>query len=201
MTNPSTNQPAGKRGFFQGRSLIIIGLVGLVVLGFAGLWWYSTPAPPRPPQPVTAPEKKTQMMESLSLTEIEKGDKRWLLNASKAEYLRERHEIRIEDIELEFYGPDQEVIYVRAEQGLVNTKARDLALKGEVTLKQGDFTIRAPEVRYVAKDRALVAPEEIILEGPRTEISGRGLYIDLAQKRLVLKEHRQTKLMLKKGLL
>jgi LPS export ABC transporter protein LptC len=149
---------------------------------------------------MAAPEKKAQM-ESLSLTEIEKGDKRWLLNASRAEYLRERHEIRIEDIELEFYGPDQEVIYVRAEQGLVNTKDRDLALKGEVTLKQGDFTIRAPEVRYVAKDRALVAPEEIILEGPRTEISGKGLYIDLAQKRLVLKEHRQTKLMLKKGLL
>ena len=199
MTNPSTHQPAGKRGFFQGRSLIIIGLVGLVGLVVAGLWWYSTPAPP-PPRPVAAPEKKAQM-ESLSLTEIEQGDKRWLLNASKAEYLRERHEIRIEDIELEFYGPDQEVIYVRAEQGLVNTKARDLALKGEVTLKQGDFTIRAPEVRYVAKDRALVAPEEIVLEGPRTEISGKGLYIDLAQKRLVLKEHRQTKLMLKKGLL
>lgn len=199
MTNPSIHQLAGKRRFFQGRSLIIIGLVGLVSLAGAGLWWYYTPVPPRP-RPVAAPEKKAQM-ESLSLTEIQEGDKRWLLNASKAEYLRERHEIRIEDIELEFYGPDQEVIYVRAYEGLVNTKARDLALKGEVTLKQGDFTIRAPEVRYVAKDRALVAPEEIVLTGPRTEISGKGLYIDLAQKRLVLKEHRQTKLMLKKGLL
>ncbi len=199
MTSPPSNQPAGKRRIFQGRSLIIWGFVGLIGLAAAGLWWYSTPAPPAP-QPVAAPEKKAQM-ESLSLTEIEKGDKRWLLNASKAEYLRDRNEIRIEDIHLEFYGPEEEVIYVRAREGLVNTKERDLALKGEVTLKKGDFTIRAPEVRYVAKERALVAPEEIVLTGPGTEISGKDLYIDLAGKHLVLKEHRMTKLMVKKGLL
>ncbi len=201
MNTPSTNQRAGKRGIFKGRGLIIIGLAGLIGLAAAGLWWYSTPAPPPPPQPVAAPDQKAQMMESLSLTEIEEGDKRWLLNAAQAEYLRDRNEIRIQDIQLEFYGKDQEIIHVQAREGLVNTKKRDLALKGEVTLRQGDFTIRAPEVRYVAKERALVAPEEIVLIGPRTEISGKGLYIDLAQKRLVLKEHTMTKLMLKKGLL
>lgn len=199
MTSPPINQPAEKRRLFQGRSLIIVGLVGLVGLTAAGLWWYSTPAPPPAPT-VTAPEKKAQM-ESLSLTEIEKGDKRWLLNASKAEYLRDRNEIRIEDIHLEFYGPEDEVIYVQAQEGLVNTKEKDLALKGEVILKKGDFTIRSPEVRYIAKERALVAPEEIVLEGPRTEVSGKGLYIDLAERRLVLKEHRLTKLKLKEGLL
>jgi LPS export ABC transporter protein LptC len=199
MTSPPSNQPAKKRRIFQGRSLIVWGLVGLIGLAVAGLWWYSIPSPPAP-QPVAAPEKKAQM-EGLSLTEIEKGDKRWILNASKAEYLRDRNEIRIQDIHLEFYGPDQEVIYVQAQEGLVNTKERDLALKGEVTLKKGDFTIRTPEVRYIAKERALVAPKEIVLMGPRTEISGKGLYIDLAEKRLVLKEHRMTKLMLKKGLL
>ena len=69
------------------------------------------------------------------------------------------------------------------------------------TMKKGDITVRAPEVRYLAEERALVAPEEIVLEGPRTEVSGKGLYIDLARKRLILKEHRLTKLKLEKGLL
>jgi LPS export ABC transporter protein LptC len=199
MTSSSNHPNAGKRRFFQGRSLIILGLVGLIALAGAGLWWHFTPAPP-PPRPVAVPEKKAQM-ESLSLTDIQEGDKRWLLNAAKAEYLRDQNQIRIQDIHLEFYGPDQEIIYVRAQEGLVNTKKRDLVLKGEVTLKKGDFTVRAPEVRYLAKERALVAPEEIVLEGPRTEVSGKGLYIDLAKKRLVLKEHRLTKLKVKKGLL
>jgi len=199
MTSSPAHDRAGKRRVFQGRSLIILGILGLVGLTVGGLWWYFTPAPPSPP-PVTAPEKKAQM-ESLSLTEIEQGDKRWLLNAAKAEYLGGRHEIRIQDIHLEFYGPDQEIIYLRAQEGLVNTKDRDLALKGGVTLKRGEFTIRTPEVRYLAKERALVAPEDIVLEGPRTKVSGKGLSIDLNKKRLVLKEHRLTTVKLEKGLL
>jgi LPS export ABC transporter protein LptC len=199
MTSSPTSNRTDKGRIFQGRGLIFLGLLGLLVLAAGGLWWRFTPAPP-PPPPTAAPEKKAQM-ESLSLTEIQEGDKRWLLNAAKAEYLRDRNEIRIQDIHLEFYGPDQEVIYLRAREGLVNTKERDLALKGEVTLKKGDLTIRAPEVRYLAKEHALAAPEEIVLEAPRAEISGKGLYIDLANKRLVLKEHRMTKLKLEKGLL
>jgi len=199
MTSSSAHDRAGKWRVFQGRRLILLGILGLVGLTVGGLWWYFTPAPPSPP-PVTVPEKKAQM-ESLSLTEIEKGDKRWLLNAAKAEYLGDRHEIRIQDIHLEFYGPDQEIIYLRAQEGLVNTKERDLALKGGVTLKRGDFTIRTPEVRYLAKERALVAPEDIVLEGPRTTVSGKGLSIDLNKKRLVLKEHRLTTVKLEKGLL
>ncbi|MEJ2090719.1 MAG: LPS export ABC transporter periplasmic protein LptC [Syntrophobacterales bacterium] len=194
MTSSPTRNRAGK-----GRSLIILGILGLVVLTVVGLWWYLTPAPPSP-RPVTASEKKAQM-ESLSLTEIEKGDKRWLLNADKAEYLKDRHEIRIQDIHLEFYGPDQEIIYLRAQEGLMDTKERDLALKGGVTLKRGNFTIRTPEVRYLAKERALVAPEDIVLEGPRIKVSGKGLSIDLNKKRLVLKEHRLTTVKLEKGLL
>ena len=199
MNSSPAHNHAGKGRGFQGRRLKILGLLGLVGLIVGGLWWYFTPAPP-PPQPVTAAEKKSQM-ESLSLTEIEKGDKRWLLNAAKAEYLRDRDEIRIQDIHLEFYGPDQEIIYLRAQEGLVNTKERDLALKGGVTLKRGDFTIRTPEVRYLAKERALVAPEDIVLEGPRTKVSGKGLSIDLDKKRLVLKDHRLTTVKLEKGLL
>ena len=200
MTSAQIPPRAGKRRIFQGRSFTVLILLGLLGLTAGGLWWHLRPAPPPPAQPVTSPEKKAQM-ESLSLTEIEKGDKRWLLNAARAEYLRDRDEIHIRDIHLEFYGPDQEIIFLQAQEGLVYTKKRDLALKGEVILKKGDFTVRTPEVRYLHKERALVAPEEVILEGPRALVSGKGLHIDLAQKRLVLRAHRMTKLKLEKGLL
>lgn len=140
-------------------------------------------------------------MESLSLTEIEEGGKRWVLKAEKAEYLRNRDEIHIKGIYLEFYGPGQEVVYLRSQEGLVNTKGKELELKGNVELERGDFTIRTEKVRYLPKERALVAPEEVVLEGPRAHVAGKDLRIDLTKKRLILKQHRLTKLKLEKGLL
>jgi LPS export ABC transporter protein LptC len=197
MTSTKHQDSGGKR---RRRWLpTTLGLLGLVGLVAGGLWWYFTPAPP-PPQPQTASEKKAQM-ESLSLTEIEEGGKRWILKAEKAEYLRNRDEIHIKGIYLEFYGPDEEVMYLRSQEGLVNTKGKELELKGNVELERGDLTIRTEKVRYLPKERALVAPEEVVLEGPRAQVAGKGLRIDLTKKRLILKQHRLTKLKLEKGLL
>ncbi len=198
MTSTKHQNSGGKPQFRRWLS-IILGLVGLVGLTAGGLWWYFTPGPPLP-QPQTAPEKKAQK-ESLSLTEIEEGGKRWVLKAEKAEYLRNRDEIYIKGIYLEFYGPGQEVVYLRSQEGLVNTKGKELELKGNVELERGDFTIRTEKVRYLPKERALVAPEEVVLEGPRAQVAGKDLRIDLTKKRLILKQHRLTKLKLEKGLL
>jgi LPS export ABC transporter protein LptC len=198
--NSSQGRDAGtKMGFFKGRALTIFGLLGLAGLLMGGLWMYWTSAPP-PPPPEAKGEEKSQM-ESFSLTDIDKEGKRWKLSAAKAEYLKQRDEVSIRDISLEFYGPDQEIVYLQAEAGLVNTKRRELALKGEVRLERGDLTIRTQEVRYLPGERALVAPEEVILEGPRVQVSGKDLYIDLKNKRLILRQHRLTTLKLEKGLL
>lgn len=163
-----------------------------------GLWVYFTPEPPPPPK---QPTEKKAKMESLSLTEIKQGGKHWVLDAKKAEYLKDRDEIRIQGIYLEFFGPGQEIITLRAREGLVHTKNRDLTIKGGVELARGDLTIRTEEVRYLPQERALVAPEEVVLEGPRTRVAGKDLVIDLINKRLILKEHRKTEVKLKKGLL
>jgi len=140
-------------------------------------------------------------MESLSLTQIEEGGQRWKLNAEKAEYLKNRDEIRILDVYLEFYGSDQETVYLWGNEGLVNTKSRDLVIKGDVKLIKGNVTIRTPEIQYFHKERALVAPENVVLEGPQAQVTGKDLHIDLTRKHLILKQHQLTKVKLEKGLL
>ncbi|MGQ9688575.1 MAG: LPS export ABC transporter periplasmic protein LptC [Desulfobaccales bacterium] len=198
----SATQPQGggsRPRFLQGRGLWLLLLLAWGVLIGAGLWWYHTPTPP-PPCPEPQTEEKAQM-ESLALTEIDKEGKRWKLSAARAEYLKNRDEIRIQDIYLEFYGPDQEIIYLQAQAGLVNTKGRDLALKGDVQLEWGEVTVRTAEVRYLPKERALVSPEAVTLEAPQVRVTGKDLYIDLRKKRLILKHHQLTTLKLEKGLL
>ena len=83
----------------------------------------------------------------------------------------------------------------------MNTKTRDLVIKGDVKLKKGDVTILTPEIQYFHKDRTLVAPDDVLLEGPQAQVSGKDLHIDLATRSLVLKQHHLTKVKVEKGLL
>jgi LPS export ABC transporter protein LptC len=176
--------------------LLFLGLLGLAA---GGLWWYFTPAPP-PPKPAVSSGEKAKM-ESLSLTEIEGGGQRWKLKATKAEYLTNSNEIRIRDVYLEFYGADQQTVYLWGKVGLVNTKTRDLVIQGDVKLQKGDVTIYTPEIQYFKKNRTLVAPDEVILVSPQAQVSGRDLHIDLTKKYLVLKQHELTKVKVEKGIL
>jgi LPS export ABC transporter protein LptC len=191
--------PRGPRRSGRGRLLNILSLLTLAGLAIGGLWWYLTPPPPPPPAE-PSPEEKAKM-ETLSLTQIEEGGQRWKLNAQKAEYLKNRDEIRIRDVYLEFYGSDQETVYLWGNEGLVNTKTRNLVVRGDVKLTKGDVTIRTPEIQYFHKERTLVAPEEVLLEGPQAQVAGKDLHLDLTRKRLILKQHRLTTVKLEKGLL
>lgn len=178
---------------------MLLGFLGLLGLAAGGLWWHLSPAPPPPPaKPVSGEKAK---MESLSLSQIEEGGLRWKLNAKQAEYLTSRDEVRLQDLYLEFYGPGQETVRLWAQEGLMNTKSRDLVIRGDVKLTRGDLTMHTPLVQYFHKDHTLVAPEEVLLEGPLAQVSGKDLHIDLAQKRLILKQHQTTKVKVEKGLL
>jgi LPS export ABC transporter protein LptC len=199
MTSAPRQDTRGKPLRFRQRLPMLLTLLGLVGLAAWGLWWYFTPAPPPPKLEVSSGEKAK--MESLSLTEIEEGGLRWKLKATKAEYLTSRDEIRIRDVYLEFYGSDQQTVYLWGKVGLVNTKTRDLVIKGDVKLKKGDVTIYTPEIQYFQKDRTLVAPDDVLLEGPQAQVLGKDLHIDLTKKYLVLKQHRLTKVKVEKGLL
>jgi LPS export ABC transporter protein LptC len=176
-----------------------LGLFLTVLLAGWTLWTILAPAPP-PPPPAAPPEAKAKM-ESLTLSEIQEGDKKWVLNATQADYRKGRDEIHLQGVNVEFYHSAQEVIYLRAKEGLVNTKTRGLVLTGQVELEKGDITIKTELARYLPLERALVAPENVVMEGPRARVEGKDLYIDLVKKRLILKQHRLTELTLEKGLM
>ena len=199
MTSASRPEARGKPGSLRPKLPKLLIFIGLLGLAIGGLWWYLTPAPP-PPKPAVSSGEKAKM-ESLSLTEIEEGGQRWKLKATKAEYLKNSDEIRIRDVYLEFYGADQQTVYLWGKVGRVNTKTRNLVIKGDVKLEKGDVTIYTPEIQYFQKERTLVAPDEVILVSPQAQVSGRDLHIDLTKKSLVLKQHELTKVKVEKGLL
>lgn len=172
-------------------------LAGIILLG-VGLWWWLGPS--AAPPPVRPPAEEKSHMEGLSLTEIDKEGKRWGLKASRAEYLRNRQEILVQDISLEFYTKEQEVVRLQAPTGVVDTKGKELVLRGGVELVWNDLVLRTPEVHYLPRHHSLLLPEEVLLEGPAMQVRGKGLSVDLRQRRLSLKNHYLTTLKLGKGL-
>ena len=52
-------------------------------------------------------------------------------------------------------------------------------VRGDVKLKRGDITITTPEIEYFHNGRTLVAPEDVFMDGPRAQVEGKDLHIDL----------------------
>ncbi len=166
----------------------------VVFLGLAawGIFWRRS-SPPPPPVPAPAAETHARM-ETLALTEMQEGDKRWVLEALKADYHKERMEISISDVRVVFYSETGEPIHVKAQEGLFNTKTRVMTLRGQVVMDRGDLHVTTGLAIYKPENRLLLAPEEVVMETPRLRVTGKDLTVNTGEKKLVLAQHHHTEI-------
>ena len=171
--------------------------LSLAVVGGWGLAAFRRPAPPPPKPPAPAAPAR---MQGLSLTEIQDGDKRWVLEAKKADFLKDKDEVSITGVKVEFFAPGEH-IKVKADEGLFQTKTRFLTLKGQVEMERGDLRIQTGLATYNPASRILAAPEEVLLTEPDLRVRGKGLRVWLAEKKLVLAQHGLTEVKVQEGML
>ena len=195
MENSTPKAGTGWRKFLGWKWLA--GLPLLLAVAALGIWLRSSSPPPAPPPP--APAESKAKMESLCLIETQEDGKRWCLNAKKADFLKDRDEIRISDIQVDFFGYPGGDLRVKCQEGLVNTKTRALTLRGGVEIERGDLLIKTDLVTYQPGERVLMAPGDVTLERPTLKIQGKDLKVDLAHKRLVLAQHGFTEIKMSKG--
>jgi len=177
-------------GWRRPRWLWILGVMVLLGMGAWTLWG------PQPPPAKTAAPVKHPRMEGLSLTEIQEGDKTWVLEARKADFHPDRMTISISGVRVEFFGPEEEV-RVKADEGLFHTKTRVLTLKGHVEMQRGDLLVQTSEATYIPAQRVLVAPGEVVITEPRLKVEGKGLRVELAAKKLIMAQHHFTEVKLR----
>ncbi len=164
-------------------------VLGAVIILGLGIWELFGHQPPPPPPKPTAVQ--TPRMEGLSLTEIHEGDKRWVLEAKKADFHPERATVSINGVRVEFFGPGED-IRVKADEGQFNTKSRVLTLKGNVEMRRGDLTIQTAEATYLPNERVLLAPEDVVITEPSLRVEGKEVRVELAAKKLIIAQHRLT---------
>jgi len=184
----------GKGPAGRGRSRWLWGLGVMVLLG-VGAWGLLAHRAPSPPPKVATPAQPPRM-EGLSLTELHEGDKTWVLEAKKADFHPDQTTISISGVRVEFYGPGED-IRVKSEAGLFNTKTRVLTLTGQVEMRRGELLVQTSVVTFVPAERALLAPEEVVITEPGLKVEGKGLRVELATKKLVIAQHRLTEFQVK----
>jgi lipopolysaccharide export system protein LptC len=184
----------GRKGHGRSRFqwLWVLGVMVILGVGAWALWGRQPPPPPPKPVAAAAPPR----MEGLSLTEIHEGDKTWVLEAKKADFHPEQDTVSISGVRVEFFGPGED-IRVKADEGLFNTKTRVLTLKGQVEMRRTDLLVTTSEATYLPDERALLAPEHVVITEPGLKVEGRGLRVELAAKRLVMTQHHLTELQVK----
>jgi len=186
MKNNLARGPASRRRLGW---LWVLGAVAVLGLGAWGLFGQK-PAPP-PPKP--AASAKIPRMEGLSLTEVHDGDKRWVLEAKKADFHPTQSTVSISGVRVEFFGPEED-IRVKAEEGLFNTKTRVLTLKGQVEMQRGNLIIQTSEATYLPDERVLVAPQDVVISEPSLRVEGKEVRVELANKKVIMAQHRLTEL-------
>ncbi len=136
------------------------------------------------------PEDIDLALEDLHYTQNEEGQRRWTLEADKAEYQRDSNLAKLETVRLQFYKTEQfGDISLQADHGQLAQDTRQVDVWGNVILKAGRgdqlFTER---LHYDDKIRRLSTEAPIRFLSSQLELTGSGLQIDIDQGRMLVKE-------------
>ena len=177
---------------------MLIGSPKILLLAFLGLVLclplpLRAVEPPAPPPITIAPEKQGEMQE-IRLTEIQGGEKQWVLTAANADYLKDKDKIFINQVWVEVFGKDHENVIITGDAGFIGIKSRDLTLEGNVHAKSAGYEFTSDLVHYTPQTRVLSAPGPVKVQGPRLSVEGKGLTVDLRHNKLDLAQHTVTKM-------
>jgi len=137
------------------------------------------------------PENIDLALQDLHYTQSEEGQKRWTLDASKAEYQRDSRLAKLQAVTLHFYHVETFGTFtLQADQGELAQQQRQVDIWGgvELTAKRGEqlFTER---LHYDDQTRQLSTAEPFRFYSSWIELTGTGMQIDIDRGHFLVEEN------------
>lgn len=137
------------------------------------------------------PKEIDLALQDLHYTQNEDGQRRWTLDADKAEYLKESSTARLEAVNLTYYRTQSfGDVHVKAERGALDQDSRELDVWGDVVLtterQEQFFTDR---LHYSDQQRRLSTEDNVRIVTPRLELTGTGMQVDIDSGYLIVKNN------------
>ena len=170
--------------------LVILALVALLVVVWAMVGRLGPPNDGS--QPVTEVQTATDgadaVLKDFVYTSTDnRGVLQWRLNADTATHYKEKNLIELADLKITFFTDQGPTYTVTAAKGVVNTQTQDFDISGNVTGVSDDgLRFRTESFRYQADIQEARTDARAFLESPRFNLEGRGMIIDVQNRKVSL---------------
>ena len=171
---------------FRNLLLVLALLVGASLSGFVAWRWQALQDEGRLVEAM--PEKLDLALTEIDYRHLEDGVTRWRLQAVQVARKTAGSGLKIQRPRLDFFNRQGELVgSLSAAAGEISETYRQVAVSGDVVLETvSGYTVYTDAMHYDHDHQRLSSPGQVAAVGNGMELTGRGLEIDLADRRLRL---------------
>jgi LPS export ABC transporter protein LptC len=172
------------------KKILAIGILCFVAF-WIGLYAFRTQKPATPPtsrQPVSGQVPGNVGMKEINFSQVIEGVKLWELKAEEVEYQKEKNEVSFKKVTVTYFPKGQKPVTLVGNQGRLNTQSKDIFIEGEVRISSEEgYELSAPALHYEDQKREVWTDGEIVFRGPRIQVEGQGMAMNLETQKLQIK--------------
>jgi LPS export ABC transporter protein LptC len=114
------------------------------------------------------------------------GRKEWSLEAGSAHYMENEKKAVLKDLAITYFLEDSREVYLKAEQGILNTETNDIEFSGNVVIRNEDYRLTTEQLSYEHKRRFIFTDDPVNISGDASEVSADAATFDLKVNKIVL---------------
>jgi len=114
------------------------------------------------------------------------GRKEWSLEAGSAHYMENEKKAVLKDLAITYFLADKREVYLKADQGILNTATNDIEFSGNVVIRNEDYRLTTEQLSYEHKRRFIFTDDPVNISGDASEVSADAAPFDLKVNKIVL---------------
>jgi LPS export ABC transporter protein LptC len=164
--------------------IVILVSVGTVVSVFIGYRQVSN----APEMLITSIKEGANLsLGKIRQTATRDGKKEWSLEADSANYMEAENKVDLKNLSVVYFLEDNREIYLKADQGILQTDTNDIEFSGNVVIRNEDYQMKTEHLNYEHGQRMIICDQSIRISGQGAELTAKSAKYDLNADKIVLK--------------
>ncbi|MEJ2039499.1 MAG: LPS export ABC transporter periplasmic protein LptC [Desulfosarcinaceae bacterium] len=166
----------------RSRKKTVAVLLGVIGLSLAGVGWLFVKGRVRPPEKVEIPvEAAKALMKLVGVHQVatKNGAVQWELDARSAELEAKSGQMILDSPDVNFYLEDGGMVHVTAKKGILDTRSKDIEVKGNVEVHDNRYTLLTEALIYKHGARVMESPVPVKITGGTIDVSADAMTYDL----------------------